>query len=74
MSPKRFIVVLIGVLLTVGVFFAVNGCSPIVEKTAIQNIFVDVNGDGMTDLILTGEVILNNGSTNFPVQPTSNQP
>jgi hypothetical protein len=74
MSVKKFIVILFGVAMTLALFYSLNGCAPSIEKTQVQNVFVDVNGDGMQDLLLSGEVIINTGSANFPVQPTNSQP
>lgn len=74
MNVKKIVVILFGIAMTVFLFFAINGCTPVVEKTSVQNVFVDVNGDGMIDLLLTGDVVLNNGTANFPLQPTNSQP
>lgn len=61
-------------LIAVFLVFYLTSCSDSIQKTTVNNVFVDVNADGLTDLVLTGEVILNTGNTNFPVQPTNNQP
>lgn len=39
------------------------------QTTHIDNVFVDVNGDGNLDLIVSGEVVLNKGDKNFTKQP-----
>jgi hypothetical protein len=38
----------------------------VIPTTNVQNVFVDLNGDGRIDLIITGDVIFNDGSPNFP--------
>lgn len=73
MNAKKIIVIVLGIVLVFGLYFTLN-MSTNLEKTVVKNIFVDINGDGMTDLLLTGDVILNNGTANFPLQPTNSQP
>lgn len=70
---KKFVLGLI-LLSIFFVFLAVNYYAPVVEKTPVKNLFIDVNGDGLVDLLVTGEVIINNGTQNFPFQPTNSQP
>lgn len=36
------------------------------QMVTINNIFIDVNGDGSLDYIYKADVILNTGQTNFP--------
>ena len=51
------------VLLSLCVFLMTMANQPDIIK--VENIFADVNGDGVLDIIVKGDVILNTSSQNF---------
>ena len=73
-DKKVFFVILVALVLFSATFFYIYFPDTAMEKVSVENVFIDVNNDGMVDLLLSGEVILNNGTANFPLQPTNSQP
>lgn len=76
MSKSQKIVVVVLVLMAivvVGVGGTIYGKSLNQQTvTHIEQVFADVNDDGILDLILTGDVILNTGQQNLAVSQLSN--
>ena len=66
-----FIVILILAFLT---FLFASNPAFTMQKQHIDNAFIDVNGDGRVDFLVSGDVIINDGTTNFLFQPTNSQP
>jgi len=64
------VAVFIIVLVVLGLMLA-NSNSNALETVDINQMFVDVNGDGRIDLIVKGLVVLNTGQLNFqqPANP-----
>ncbi len=76
MSKSQKIVVVVLVLMAivaVGIGGTIYGKS-LNQQTVIhvEQVFADVNNDGILDLILTGDVILNTGQQNLAVSQLSN--
>lgn len=42
---------------------------PIMQITQLDGYFIDVNGDGMLDYVVSSEVIINDGGLNLPSAP-----
>lgn len=74
MNGKVLVLVVFILLLLFGSYYVVTNPTIMMQKEHVSNVFIDVNGDGMLDLLVSGDVILNNGTANFPIQPTNNQP
>jgi hypothetical protein len=63
------VVVVIGAILT-GVVTVYNNNFALPDKAiAIENIFVDIDGDGKLDFVRYAEVILNTGNLNLTSSP-----
>lgn len=65
------VVFVIGGLVLWGTYNKKLASSKETASTRIENVFVDVNGDGFVDLIVLGDVIFNTGNQDmsFPEQP-----
>jgi hypothetical protein len=61
LKNKIIVGIVVAALLVGAIFFATNAVGYAPQTFPVKNIFVDVNGDGMVDLLVSGEVILNAG-------------
>jgi hypothetical protein len=68
-KSSKVMFIIISVLIVVIALFGYQFSLSNIQSKKIENVFVDVNGDGLSDLILRGEVIINTGQPNFPQQP-----
>lgn len=50
------------VALAVGTYVGAQAFAPQSNAVPVSNLFVDIDGNGQLDLLVTGEVILNSGS------------
>lgn len=60
-----WIVILCLVVFGLGVGVTVMVASTQTESIKIHNVFADINNDGKPDLILSADVVMNKGATNF---------
>lgn len=66
-SGKKASIILIVVVVMFGVWVVLEGLAPNSDIVSITNVFVDINGDGLVDLIRSADVVLNTGSNvTFP--------
>ena len=68
---KSFVLLVVAIVAVIAfgiVNYGFDG-SVALKTEKVENIFVDVNKDGLEDLIVSGEVVLNNGNSNFLQQP-----
>lgn len=66
-SGKKASIILIVVVVMFGVWVVLEGLTPNSDIVSITNVFVDINGDGLVDLIRSADVVLNTGSNiTFP--------
>lgn len=56
------IVVLIVVAIAVISIIGSMSASPAMETVTVENVFVDINQDGLQDLLVNGTVVLNRGN------------
>jgi hypothetical protein len=57
-------IILVGLFVGMG-FYIGQGSVDTPNIVNVENVFADVNGDGLPDLIVKGSVILNTEQTNF---------
>jgi hypothetical protein len=60
-------IIIILVALAAGVYVGAQAFSTQPQSIPVSNLFVDIDGNGQLDLIVSGEVILNSGSA--PLAP-----
>jgi hypothetical protein len=66
-SGKKIFIIFIVLAVMFGLWIVLEGLTPNADIVSITNVFVDINGDGLVDLIRSADVILNTGSNiTFP--------
>lgn len=66
-SGKKASIILIALIVMFGLWVMLEGLTPNSDIVSITNVFVDINGDGLVDLIRSADVVLNAGSNiTFP--------
>ena len=64
-----FYLILLGGMMLLWLIAGVKSFSeannPIGESTKVENIFLDINGDGLLDYVISAEYIENNGNLNL---------
>jgi len=73
-GTAKVIIVLCGLIIIAAIFVGVitvyNDNFALPDKAvAIENVFVDINGDGLLDFVRYAEVIINTGSLNLTPSP-----
>ena len=71
-SIKRILLVFALVIFLSGIVYGITNASSFMSTlpvVKVENVFVDINGDGIVDFVPYAEVVINKGSLSLPPSP-----